>query len=629
MVVAVAIFSYQLFAMWPHTVDDAYISLRYAENWISGGGLTWNYGGAPVEGYSNFLWVMIMASYLSLGLEGIFAAKILGGLAAIGQLPLIYAIGREVGLSKRASSFSVLLYSTIPAIAFWAVAGLATSLFTLLFLVSIYLVLRENSVYERVCASISFGLFALTRHEGMAVFLVVVGVYFLLKYRSESIKNAGIKSAQLLFFGGFIYTTYFIWRLLYYGYLFPNTVYIKGGAGTSVITHPLQFVSYLFVLLLPAAIGYYIHTKQSASRKLTFAISGVLLTTGLSGLVLGLIITPDFIAATLSSDGVLEKSTINTINYLRILSGSAGLMILGIGVSTLLSKKVAGIVNPLPMNGSNSESVILLMSLVLVWVALSMVISSSMMHAIRFFHPVVPVVSILSIVGLVSLNNIVENGPERSNLSKGVLVVLVILLINPFGVSSIPLQSESTAQLQDGSFNSPVYSHDELQSFGEGYGSLLDDGNIPLGKWLDNNTDRTDYVALGDAGAIPYYCNCRVIDLIGLNSIEAAHGDRSSQDVLNKEPKFIILTGNSKSSYQRGGLMGSIYSSETLENEYKLLFVVDHSGEKYDSFRDSEYVYWVFVSDGENVTDLRSSMNSSLSSATLVLPEGKEAQESN
>ena len=32
-VVAVAIFSYQLVSMWPHTVDDAYISLRYAGSW--------------------------------------------------------------------------------------------------------------------------------------------------------------------------------------------------------------------------------------------------------------------------------------------------------------------------------------------------------------------------------------------------------------------------------------------------------------------------------------------------------------------------------------------------------------------------------------------------------------------
>lgn len=127
-------------------------------------------------------------------------------------------------------------------------------------------------------------------------------------------------------------------------------------------------------------------------------------------------------------------------------------------------------------------------------------------------------------------------------------------------------------------------------------------------------------MALGDAGAIPYYCNCRVIDLIGLNSIEAAHGDRSSKDVLDKEPKFIILTGNSKNSYQRGGMMGDIYSSETMKNQYELLFVIDHSGEKYDSLTDSEYVYWVFVSDSANVTDLRLSINSSLSSATLHLP---------
>ena len=37
--------------------EDAYISFHYAQNWVAGAGLVWNPGEAPVEGYTNFLWV--------------------------------------------------------------------------------------------------------------------------------------------------------------------------------------------------------------------------------------------------------------------------------------------------------------------------------------------------------------------------------------------------------------------------------------------------------------------------------------------------------------------------------------------------------------------------------------------
>lgn len=40
--------------------DDAYISFRYALHLYQGHGLVWN-PGERVEGYTNFLWVIIMA----------------------------------------------------------------------------------------------------------------------------------------------------------------------------------------------------------------------------------------------------------------------------------------------------------------------------------------------------------------------------------------------------------------------------------------------------------------------------------------------------------------------------------------------------------------------------------------
>ena len=41
--------------------DDAFISFRYSKNLAQGQGFRWNPGGEKVEGYTNFLWVLIGA----------------------------------------------------------------------------------------------------------------------------------------------------------------------------------------------------------------------------------------------------------------------------------------------------------------------------------------------------------------------------------------------------------------------------------------------------------------------------------------------------------------------------------------------------------------------------------------
>ncbi len=43
-----------------NTIDDAYISFQYAKNWASGNGVVFN-PGERVEGYTNFLWVALLA----------------------------------------------------------------------------------------------------------------------------------------------------------------------------------------------------------------------------------------------------------------------------------------------------------------------------------------------------------------------------------------------------------------------------------------------------------------------------------------------------------------------------------------------------------------------------------------
>ena len=54
----VVIFLLMVTYVFPFAIDDAYISLRYAENWANGYGPVFN-PGERVEGYTNFLLVAI------------------------------------------------------------------------------------------------------------------------------------------------------------------------------------------------------------------------------------------------------------------------------------------------------------------------------------------------------------------------------------------------------------------------------------------------------------------------------------------------------------------------------------------------------------------------------------------
>src|SRR5262245_40190568 len=56
--------SVYLASAWPTRltmVDDAYVALRYAYQLAHGNGLTFNAGQPPVEGYTDFAWVVLMA----------------------------------------------------------------------------------------------------------------------------------------------------------------------------------------------------------------------------------------------------------------------------------------------------------------------------------------------------------------------------------------------------------------------------------------------------------------------------------------------------------------------------------------------------------------------------------------
>ena len=75
-----------IFAITPS--DDAYISLRYAENWANGYGPVFN-PGERVEGYTNFLLVAVEMLLFKLGLEGLLPVKIFSIFCGIALLGIV------------------------------------------------------------------------------------------------------------------------------------------------------------------------------------------------------------------------------------------------------------------------------------------------------------------------------------------------------------------------------------------------------------------------------------------------------------------------------------------------------------------------------------------------------------
>jgi arabinofuranosyltransferase len=227
-------------------IDDAFISFRYAQSLAEGQGLVFN-PGERVEGYSNLLWVLILAVGMRLGGDPAVWSQALGIAAGLGTLVIVFrAAAREtpVPLALAAPAF----LATNRTFCAWSTGGLETSLFTFL---SVLGVSRLGAARPRALlwAGIALGLAALTRPEGVLV-AAVVGLALVLEAWRElrptpqpspqpspppspqpSMEAAGgppwrdllaVLGPVTLLVGGQL-----LFRLLYYGRWAPNTAAVK------------------------------------------------------------------------------------------------------------------------------------------------------------------------------------------------------------------------------------------------------------------------------------------------------------------------------------------------------------------------------------------------------------------
>jgi hypothetical protein len=210
----------------PYLADDGAISLTYARNFARGDGLVLVPGDAPVEGYSNPLWVLLLA----LGAWAGGAAHPEWLLKGLGLIFAACTVLLSVRLAERAYGrppgeilwIAPAVIATSTPFAFWSVAGLENPLYACLLTLSALLYLGELDSPHRspIGSALALVALALTRPEGVAFAAVFLVHRLLVRARRTA--------AWTLVFVG-CYAGFLLWRYWYFSAWLPNTFYAKIG----------------------------------------------------------------------------------------------------------------------------------------------------------------------------------------------------------------------------------------------------------------------------------------------------------------------------------------------------------------------------------------------------------------
>ncbi|MCS6777478.1 MAG: hypothetical protein RMJ43_12815 [Chloroherpetonaceae bacterium] len=229
---AIGIFLLLAHRVFVYTPDDAYITYRYAVNLAEGYGPVFNRN-APAsdrtEGYSCPLFMFLMAALwkLPLGVDLVIKAKLLGICCGIALLFLSPRLAALLGMPAWARVALPVLVATHAVFVVSSVDGMETILATLWTTWATCRFLQEWQSQDAGLpvfpwSGLLFAACSLTRPEGVLMGLAALSI--LLIGRRGRIGRYGI-----LWIGLFLLPViaWWVFRLLYYGSLMPNTYYAK------------------------------------------------------------------------------------------------------------------------------------------------------------------------------------------------------------------------------------------------------------------------------------------------------------------------------------------------------------------------------------------------------------------
>lgn len=204
-------------------VDDAFIAFRYAENLAAHRGLVFN-PGERVEGYTDFLWVVILAAAKALGASTPVAAPILGVAAGVATLGVIvFAARRVYDMPWYLAVAAGLPIALSPLVAFWCQSGLESGVY-MLAVTAAATATAVSSIEQRgrgTAAGVAWGVACLVRPEPAGILLATATIYALTHRRDAA------RAAHWVVAATAIVIPHLVFRRVYYSSWLPNTYYAK------------------------------------------------------------------------------------------------------------------------------------------------------------------------------------------------------------------------------------------------------------------------------------------------------------------------------------------------------------------------------------------------------------------
>ncbi len=211
-----------------YLIEDAGISVVFAENIARGEGIVYHPDGERVEGYSNPLWTGALVVAAKLGIDPWAVPRPLGIVCTaialfFGGLLVWYA---TTGWARLAAFIVPPLVGEAGTTVIWAISGLENGMYAATLLAALALFARERAD-ERAwpVSGFVFFLLALTRPEGM-IFGAMAGLFVV---ATEVVPRLRVTRRHVVFALLFLapLAIFQLWRWRYFAWPLPNTFYGK------------------------------------------------------------------------------------------------------------------------------------------------------------------------------------------------------------------------------------------------------------------------------------------------------------------------------------------------------------------------------------------------------------------
>lgn len=248
--------------------DDAAMLLRYALHLAQGSGIVWNVGDKPVDGGTDFLYMVFLAGLVKAGLTVEISARLVGiGSHLLTAIIIYFAIVRLHNGSRWLALLSATYLAIGPGLEYIS-AYFGTTFFALFACVTWYLANRlvkeANSNVTPILFALSGLIMGLIRPEGVLLAILMLLAVLYMKGKNNSQKVILYFLAIFLFLGG----AYFLWRWNYFGYPLPNPFYKKGG-GHLYFSSLGESLRAVFHLLGPFTIAFVLGFRSAKTSKQT------------------------------------------------------------------------------------------------------------------------------------------------------------------------------------------------------------------------------------------------------------------------------------------------------------------------------------------------------------------------